>query len=182
MSNLYIGIPEFRRTLDASTGWQRGMNDAGMETNTTIQLCMMQPSRSAELSAPQRSDQSAAEPAVMTMPGPIIGSSLLFWAMGMRPSKDNFWSGDGQKRQLGFSQTNPGTDGELNVILATMSRGPVGPSDGAGQHNATRIMRTCAADGTILPPERPMTPIDATYRKVLPHAERQLTAAAVRST
>ena len=77
MSNLFIGIPEFRRSLDASTGWQRGMNDAGMDTNTTIQLCMMQPSRSAELSAPQRSDQSAAEPAVMTMPGPIIGTSAV---------------------------------------------------------------------------------------------------------
>ena len=26
MSNLFIQVPEFRRTLDASTGWQRGMN------------------------------------------------------------------------------------------------------------------------------------------------------------
>jgi hypothetical protein len=34
----------------------------------------------------------------------IGGSSVLFWAMGMRPSKDNFWSSDGQKRQMGFSQ------------------------------------------------------------------------------
>ena len=39
----------------------------------------------------------------------VGGASLLFWAMGMRPSKDNFWSGDGQKRQMGFSQPNPGT-------------------------------------------------------------------------
>merc|ERR1711874_379009 len=71
----------------------------------------------------------------------VGGSSLLFWAVGMRPSKDNFWSGDGQARQPGFRQRNPGTNGELNAILATMSTGPVGPSDGAGQHNATRIMR-----------------------------------------
>jgi hypothetical protein len=70
----------------------------------------------------------------------------------------------------------------LNAILATMSRGPVGPSDGAGQHNATRLMRTCTADGTILQPERPMTPIDATYRAVLSPAERQLNSAAVWSS
>jgi hypothetical protein len=112
----------------------------------------------------------------------IGGSSLLFWSMGVRPSKDNFWSSDGQKRQPGFSQSNPGTNGELNAILATMSTGPVGPSDGAGQHNATRLLRTCAADGTILQPERPLTPIDATFRQVLSPAERQLSSAAVWST
>jgi hypothetical protein len=28
---------------------------------------------------------------------------------------------------MGFSQTNPGTNGELNAILAAMSTGPVGP-------------------------------------------------------
>ena len=183
MSNLFIGIPEFRRSLDASTGWQRGMNEAGLDTNTTIQFCMMQPSdllNSLELNAVTNGRASG------DYAGPnnwnVGGSSLLFYAMGLRPSKDNFWSGDGQKRQLDFRQTNPGTDGELNAILATMSRGPVGLSDGAGQHNVTRIMRTCAADGTILQPERPMTPIDATYRMVLSHAERQLTTAAVWST
>ena len=34
-------------------------------------------------------------------------------------------------------------------------------ADGAGQHNVTRLMRTCAADGTILQPDRPLLPIDA---------------------
>jgi hypothetical protein len=44
MSNLFIDVPEFRRTLDASSKWQGGMNAAGVSTNTTIQFCMMQPS------------------------------------------------------------------------------------------------------------------------------------------
>jgi hypothetical protein len=60
--------------------------------------------------------------------------------------------------------------------------GPVGPSDGAGQHNATRLMRTCAADGTLLQPDRPMTPIDAAFRQAVSPAERQLGSAAVWST
>ena len=34
----------------------------------------------------------------------VGGAAVLFWAMGLHPSKDNFWSGDGQKRQMGFSQ------------------------------------------------------------------------------
>ena len=183
MSNLYIDVPEFRRTLDASTEWQKGMNHAGLDTNTTIQFCMMQPSdllNSLQFNAVTNGRASADYASDENWN--IGGASLLFWAVGMRPSKDNFWSGDGQQRQPGFYQSNPGTNGELNAILATMSRGPVGPSDGAGRHNATRLMRTCAADGTLLQPERPITPIDATFRQVTSPSERQLNSAAVWST
>lgn len=159
---------ECRRTLDASTGWQSGMNAAGLATNTTIQFCMMQPSDLLNtLNFEAVTNGRASGDYAGTSNWNVGGTSLLFWAMGLRPSKDNFWSGDGQKRQPGFapSITNPGTNGELNAILATMSTGPVGPADGAGQHNATRLMRTCAADGTILQPEKPLTPIDASYRQ-----------------
>lgn len=183
MSNLFIDVPEFRRTLDASTQWQRGMNHAGLDTNTTIQFCMMQPSdllNSLQFNAVTngRASDDYAEAGNWD----IGGSSLLFWAMGMRPSKDNFWSSDGQRRQPGFDQSNPGTNGELNAILATMSTGPVGSSDGAGQHNVTRLMRTCSADGRILQPNRPMTPIDASFRQVVSSSERQLNSAAIWST
>ena len=183
MSNLYIDVPEFRRTLGASNGWQSGMNAAGLSTNTAIQFCMMQPSdllNSLQFDA--ATNGRASDDYAGGGNWNIGGPSLLFWALGMRPSKDNFWSSDGQPRQPGFDQSNPGTNGELNAILATMSMGPVGPSDGAGQHNATRIMRTCSADGTILQPERPMTPIDATYRQAVSRSERQLDSAAIWST
>ena len=43
MSELYLGIPEFRRSYDASTKWLRGMGAAGKETKTAIQFCMMHP-------------------------------------------------------------------------------------------------------------------------------------------
>lgn len=183
MSNLFISVPEFRRTLDAATGWQSGLNTAALETTTPVQWCMMQPSdllNSVQFDAVTngRASMDYEDSANLF----VGGASVLFWSMGLRPSKDNFWSGDGQKRQMGFSQGNPGTNGELNAIIATMSTGPVGPSDGAGQHNATRIFRTCAADGTILQPERPMMPIDAVYRQAVSSAERQLDAAAVWST
>ena len=85
----------------------------------------------------------------------------------MRPSKDNFWSSDDQLRQPGFHEPNPGSNGELNAIIATMSTGPVGPADGAGQHNATRLHQTCASTGRILQTEKPLTPIDATFSAVL---------------
>ena len=183
MSNLYLGIPEFRRTLDASTEWQAGMNAAGLATNITIQFCMMQPSdllNSLQFDAVTngRASNDYAEPDNWQ----VGGASLLFWAVGMRPSKDNFWSGDGHAFFPGRWHDNSGTNGELNAMLATMSTGPVGPSDGAGRHNATRLLRTCTTDGTILQPEKPFTPIDASYRQVLSPIERQLRSAAVWST
>eukprot|EP00937_MAST-01D_sp_MAST-1D-sp2_P001128 g1128.t1 len=183
MSNLFLDVPEFRRTLDASTQWQRGMNAAALATNTTVQFCMMQPSDLLNtLAFDAVTNGRASGDYCCADNWDVGGPSLLFWALGMRPSKDNFWSGDGQKRQPGFTETNPGTNGELNAILATMSTGPVGPADGAGQHNATRLRRTCAADGTILMPDRPLVPIDATYRQAVSSDERQLRSAAVWST
>jgi hypothetical protein len=38
LSNLFLSVPEFRRALDSSTGWQRGMNQAGLDTGTPIQV------------------------------------------------------------------------------------------------------------------------------------------------
>ena len=48
----------------------------------------------------------------------------------------------------------------LHTILAVMSTGPVGFSDALRQTNASLIRRTCQADGTLLPPAKPLTTID----------------------
>jgi hypothetical protein len=182
MCDLYLGIPEFRRTLDSATVWQKGMNDAGKAKGVVTQFCMMHPSDLLNTLQFDYVTNGRASPDYASTSNWFIGgSSLLFWAVGMRPSKDNFWSGDGQQRQPGFKEPNPGHDGELNAILATMSTGPVGPADGAGQHNATRLKRTCAANGRILQTEKPLTPIDATFQAVLDGA-RAVPAAAVWGT
>eukprot|EP01052_Picozoa_sp_SAG31_P005511 SAG31_NODE_243_length_19342_cov_12.906459_14_plen_297_part_00 len=183
MSELYLGIPEFRRTLDAATIWQQGLNKAAARKKVPVQFCMMQPDDILNtLFLDQVTNGRASGDYAGNGNWNLGGSSLLYWALGIRPSKDNFWSGDEQPRELGLSQPNPGSNGELNAILATMSTGPVGPSDGAGNHNTTRLMRTCDAAGNILQPNKPMTPIDATYRAILSTTERPIPAAAVWQT
>jgi hypothetical protein len=88
-SNALCGDAEFRRTLDASTGWQAGMNRAGIESKTTIQFCMMQPS---DLLNSLQFDAATNGRASGDYAGSgnwnVGGASLLFWAMGMRPSKE----------------------------------------------------------------------------------------------
>jgi hypothetical protein len=48
----------------------------------------------------------------------------------------------------------------LHTMLALLSTGPVGFSDAVGQTNASLIKATCAADGTLLKPSKPITTID----------------------
>lgn len=49
--------------------------------------------------------------------------------------------------------------------VATLSTGPVGPSDSLGHMNHDLVMRTCAADGLILKPDKPATPLDAVFEQ-----------------
>jgi hypothetical protein len=138
MNQLYLGIPEFRRTLDAATVWQAGINQAGIDKDIRTQFCMMHPSDLLNTLWFSHVTNGRASPDYASSSNWFIGgSSMLFWAVGMRPSKDNFWSADNQPRQPGFTEPNPGSNGELNAIIATMSTGPVGPADGAGQVRST---------------------------------------------
>ena len=180
MNELYLSIPEFRSTLDAATEWQLGMNAAAAATDLRIQFCMMHPSDLLSTLQYSHVTNGRSSPDYASGTNWFIGhSSLLFEAVGLRPSKDNFWSGDGQPRQPGFHESNPGSNGELNAILATMSTGPVGPADGAGQHNATRLRRTSTSDGHILGTARPLTPVDALYQSMIGGSPRQIHAAAL---
>ena len=52
------------------------------------------------------------------------------------------------------------------ALVSTLSAGLVGPSDGVGAADATLLARTCRADGLLLKPDKPATPIDAMF---LPH-------------
>ena len=91
-----------------------------------------------------------------------IGAGSLLWsALGLKPSKDNFWTSFLEPVPAGTRVS--GTDHnstDVHAIAAIMSCGPVGPSDRAGWSNATLIMRLCRADGRLLQPRRPITAIN----------------------
>ncbi len=52
-----------------------------------------------------------------------------------------------------------------NLLLATLSAGPVGIGDPLGSLNTTNLLRTVRADGVIVKPDVPLTPIDSSYTK-----------------
>ena len=70
------------------------------------------------------------------------------------------------------SEPNPG----LMALLATLSAAQVAPGDRAGRLNTTLLWRTCAADGSILRPDRPAVPTESLYRRAPPEHERESNA------
>eukprot|EP01047_Picozoa_sp_COSAG01_P041260 COSAG01_NODE_3530_length_5964_cov_653.329241_6_plen_113_part_00 len=88
MNELYMGIPEFRRTLDAATVWQEGINRAGIAKDVRTQFCMMHPSDLLNTLRFSHVTNGRASPDYASDSNWFIGgSSLLFWAVGLRPSK-----------------------------------------------------------------------------------------------
>jgi len=90
-------------------------------------------------------------------------TSLIAWALGLAPAKDDFWS---TQHQPG----NPYSHGnatepysEMEAAIASYSTGPVQPSDMVGAMNASLLLMTCASDGTLLQPSLPASAIDATF-------------------
>ncbi|MEO8370171.1 MAG: hypothetical protein ABI806_13300 [Candidatus Solibacter sp.] len=76
----------------------------------------------------------------------FLYASRLASALGAWPFTDNFMSGETSQ-----------------LLLATLSAGPVGLGDPVGSLNATNLLRTVRRDGVIVKPDVPLTPTDASY-------------------
>eukprot|EP01051_Picozoa_sp_SAG22_P018769 SAG22_NODE_3260_length_1825_cov_1.060255_1_plen_394_part_10 len=94
-------------------------------------------------------------------------TSLLADAVSLRPSKDIFWSSGNQVWKTIVNQTSgrffqrDEWDSRLQVAVAALSTGPVTPGDLIGATPAELVLRACMSNGTLLQPDRPATPIDA---------------------
>ena len=86
-------------------------------------------------------------------------TSLLSDALGIAPYKDTFWSTSEQPGSS-YKPTPMEPLPEREIVLATLSTGPVGPSDGINFTNVERIMKCCRQDGLILKPDRPISMLD----------------------
>jgi hypothetical protein len=70
------------------------------------------------------------------------------------------------------------SDSVKDVLLATLTAGPLGSGDALGAANATNLRLAVRADGVIVKPDVPLAPLDATYVAV----SRDKTAPIVAST
>ena len=93
---------------------------------------------------------------------PLGTTGLFAWAIGVAPSKDNYWSTQWQPGSKWGDTTNEPYN-RLQAAVITLSKGPVCPSDAIGKSDVPLIMRSAMSDGTLLQPARPATQIDATF-------------------
>lgn len=89
-------------------------------------------------------------------------TSLLADALGLRPSKDLFWSSNRALGRYGRTWSKSAEHhARLHAAAASLSAGPVMLGDLIHAEDPQLILRACDASGALLQPDRPATPIDA---------------------
>ena len=126
-----------------------GMAAAMSQNSMTMQYCMpttrhvMQSSKYSNLTT-IRGANDRFNPDKWT---PFLYSSSLIGAVGAWPFADVLMS----------SETS-------NLLLATLSAGPVGVGDKIGALNSANVLHAVRQDGVIVKPDAPITPLDATFQ------------------
>jgi hypothetical protein len=124
------------------------MAAAMAQQNLTVQYCMasarhfLQSSRYSNVTTIRTSDDRFTK-ARWTH---FLYTSRLASALGLWPFTDAFLS----------SETS-------NLLVATLSAGPVGVSDAIGSLNGANLLRAVRQDGVIVKPDVPLAPVDSSY-------------------
>jgi len=164
-SRQWWGVPWQRQAPDRGSEFVDHIASAAAAEGLTVQLCMAEAAQL--LSALDHPNVTTIRTSIDYAPDlskesywpQFTTAGMVAWAVGVWPFKDNFQSAE----RAGLSE----------ALVATLSGGIVGVSDGLGRTKPEVVMPTCRADGVVLKPDRPAFPVD---RMFLPH-RRPWTAA-----
>ena len=146
--------------------WLMSMGQAADKAGMNIQYCMSLPRHIlTALQIPRVTQARTSTDYAFHILGKAqqwaIGISNMFAdAIGLAPFKDVFWSTSlqpGAPYKPDPREVLP----EREILIATLSTGPVGPGDAINYTNVQTIMKCCREDGLILKPDRPLTMINA---------------------
>ena len=168
----FAGSADMFSTVYAADQWYHGMANAALERQITIQYCLPSATDILEsLSLPAVVQARASDDYVQVSANAfeIGGSALFMGALHIAPSKDTLWTSSPQPptysdiHQNGDYTTQPHV--ELDNVLAVLSLGPVGISDGIGETDVTLISQAYMSptDGTLLRPNRPVSWVDSVF-------------------
>ncbi len=149
------GMGYLREAPGRTAEWMSWIDNAATDAGLSTQWCMADPGHlldvvdrdsptTARTSIDYRRDVSKESfwPQFHT-------TAMIAWALGVWPFKDNFWTTE--------------RAGEAEALISTLSAGMVGAGDRVGEADAELLAQTCRADGLLLKPDRPATPIDAVF-------------------
>jgi hypothetical protein len=166
----FDGLKQLTENATLGRTWLMQMGTAAAKHSLTIQYCMSHCRhmlQSVELPAVTQARASGDYHQGDSNQWRQLGTTAMFaWALGVAPSKDNFWSTWNQEG----AKLNPkykGRDGEpysrIQSAVITLSRGPVAPSDQNGKSDVQLIMRSCMKDGRLLQLDRPAFALDQQF-------------------
>jgi hypothetical protein len=148
LDRIYRYSPAFSSNLDTAETFLDNMARACREQGITLQYCMpypchfLQGSRYANLTTIRTSGDRFNSDHWNN----FLYTSRLAASLGIWPWADVFKS----------SET-------ANVLLATLSAGPVGIGDAMGTETMTNLLQAVRADGVIVKPDAPIVPLDRSY-------------------
>ncbi|CAF3533440.1 unnamed protein product [Rotaria socialis] len=152
--------------IDLGQRWLTAMGKAAEQVGINIQYCMSLPRHALQALEIPRVTQArvSVDYAIHLderVPQWNIGvSSMLADTIGMAPYNDVFWSSSyepGGPYKKAAMEPVP----DREILIATLSTGPVTPGDAISYINVNRIMRCCSEIGTILKHDRPITMINS---------------------
>jgi hypothetical protein len=167
----YFGVDALQTNITLADMWLRGMAIGAQSQNVSIQYCMPYPNMILTASALSNVVTNARASGDY---GPNKGqweigiTSLFYWALGILPMKDGFYSST--LAQKGGYPEGPELRPDLQALISTLSCAMVAPMDGLNYINATRVKTACRSDGTILKPDVPVRTSDACFHRG-PHAD-----------
>ncbi len=160
----YDHVDALRTNVSLGDAWLAGLASGAARNNLTVQWCM--PYAHDVLAA-------AALPAVTNARATgdykhaadqwaIGGTSLFYWALNVLPFKDGFYSST--LPQTGGQTEEAERAPDREALVSALSGAMVAPMDGIYLLNASRVLRTCRADGLVLKPDAPLATTDWCFR------------------
>jgi len=162
LSEIYPHSPEMARRLEPGAAFADNMARATQQRGQTMQYCMATPrfflqgAKYGNLTTIRTSGDRFERGKWNN----FVYTSLLARALGLWPWADVFMSTE--------------TD---NLLLATLSAGPVGTGDGLGRESRPNILLAARADGVLVKPDAPLVPTDASILADARKAHTPLVAA-----
>jgi len=161
LDNEFDNFAPLTQSATLGTQWLTQMGAAAEAAQLAIQYCMSHSRHIlASVEIPAVTQARASDD---YQPGGDqwhqLGTSAMFaYALGIAPSKDNYWSTSVQPGNPYGNGTEP--HNRLQAAVLTITKGPVCPADAVGRSDKKLIMRSAAADGTLLQPGTPAMQLD----------------------
>ncbi len=148
LDRIYTYSPAFSSNAGTGEAFLDNMARACKEQGITVQYCMPYPCYFLQGSCYENltTIRTSGDRFNPNHWNDFLYTSRLAASLGIWPWADVYMSGE----------TN-------NVLLSTLSAGPVGTGDAMGAENKANLLQAVRADGVIVKPDAPIVPLDRSY-------------------